>query len=640
MPSHALPPSVGRYEVEALLGAGGMGQVYLARDPALGRQVAVKVLLASLGGDGGARTRFEREIRAAMALSHPNIVRLLDVGTAADGSLFYVMEHVDGQDLAVRIDEGRRTPVAEVERLAGQVLGALEALHERGMVHRDVKPGNVMVDRGGRVVLMDFGLVRHDDLTALTSDGEVVGTLRYLAPETLEGDGATARSDVYQVGLMALALATGSEPWGHLEGMEHLYRHILGGVDELLLRPEARELTPSFVTWVGRACATEPDDRFPTAAAAAAALGGERAAGERRASRVRGRPRQSTARLAAVTGESPSTARHRGPSTLRRVLFVVSLVVAAVLVGRLLVGSGGQVPSGGQRAAPAETAAARVGRLRGLIDTARPRALAERLHDLILDGRVAEARELAFEARRREPLRTALEELATDAGSLFASVGVPFDEKHALYLRLTDLEAVDAVFQDVRLPGPLEAGKLRAQWLPLVYTQAQPEGQVVVDGFSSPTILTLLDARSKVPSLMDGLFITGYFSGAAYSSELVAEAEVDPEALARARRVDLSVWVNAVTPADEVRVAVNGRELIVRTDDSVEPGSDLTPESIARLLREHRPDPCSFPVVATVPKGYLQPGRNGFRFIYRSAAPMREMFYVVPLDVRLRLVEE
>jgi serine/threonine protein kinase len=223
MPLHA-GSRLGPHEIVSALGAGGMGEVYRARDTRLGRDVAVKVLPQHLTSSDGARARFEREARLVSGLSHPNIGALYDIGR--EGSTDYlVMELVDGESLAERILRGP-LPTADVLRIGAQIADALDAAHRAGVVHRDLKPSNVMLSRSG-AKLMDFGLARGGGpmragsspghaLThaatvagALTTEGSLIGTFQYMAPEQLEGHDADERSDLWALGCVLYEMATG-----------------------------------------------------------------------------------------------------------------------------------------------------------------------------------------------------------------------------------------------------------------------------------------------------------------------------------------------------------------------------------------------------------------------------------------------
>jgi serine/threonine protein kinase len=208
---------LGPYQIIEPLGAGGMGEVYKAKDTRLGRSVAIKVLLGHHAEDPAMRERFEREARAISALSHPSICTLHDIGEH-EGTHFLVMEYLEGETLAARLARGPM-PLNQVLKLGAEIAVALAAAHGRGIVHRDLKPGNVMLTDGG-VKLLDFGLAKLHaasqgiaDLTApetasgpLTEQGAIVGTLQYMAPEQLEGKEADARSDIFAFGCLVSSI--------------------------------------------------------------------------------------------------------------------------------------------------------------------------------------------------------------------------------------------------------------------------------------------------------------------------------------------------------------------------------------------------------------------------------------------------
>jgi serine/threonine protein kinase len=212
------------YQVEELIGRGGMGEVYLARDPRLDRPVALKVLGADLAGDERFHERLLRESRLAAGLDHPNVVPIYEAGEA-EGRLFIAMRYVDGVDLRTLL---RRQGALAPERalaLAGQVAGALDAAHARGLVHRDVKPSNVLVDDpGGRdhCYLADFGLTQSASDRG-PADGSLMGTLDYVAPEQIRGDEIDGRADQYALACLLFECLTGSLP----------FRRDSGGGDDL-----------------------------------------------------------------------------------------------------------------------------------------------------------------------------------------------------------------------------------------------------------------------------------------------------------------------------------------------------------------------------------------------------------------------
>ncbi len=211
---------LGPYEILSSLGAGGMGEVYLAKDTRLDRTVAIKVLPDDLSANPEIQARFEREARAASSLNHPNICALYDVGHQ-DGVDFLVMEYLEGENLAARINRGA-IPTEELLRIAIQIADALDRAHRQGLIHRDLKPANVMLTKSG-AKLLDFGLARATGLAPslnemsrsptmsrpLTAEGTIVGTFQYIAPEVLEGEEADARSDIFAFGATLFEMATG-----------------------------------------------------------------------------------------------------------------------------------------------------------------------------------------------------------------------------------------------------------------------------------------------------------------------------------------------------------------------------------------------------------------------------------------------
>jgi len=264
-----------RYEVEGTVGRGGMATVYRGTDRVLGRTVAIKVLSEKYAGDEKFVTRFRREAQAAAALNHPNIVGVYDTGD--EGEMHYiVMEYVEGETLAdVLKREGPLEPPRAVA-IAEDVATALEAAHDKGLVHRDVKPGNVMIDGEGRVKVMDFGIARAVADDTLTQTGLVLGTASYLSPEQAQGSPVDARSDIYSLGCVLYEMLTGRPPFPGDSPVAIAYRHVN---EEARPPSEVAPTVPREVdAVVMRALAKDPDERFPTAeelrAALDAALGG------------------------------------------------------------------------------------------------------------------------------------------------------------------------------------------------------------------------------------------------------------------------------------------------------------------------------------------------------------------------------
>jgi YVTN family beta-propeller protein len=264
------------YQVEELIGRGGMGEVYLARDPRLDRPVALKVLGADLAGDERFRERLLRESRLAAALDHPNVVPIYEAGEA-EGRLFIAMRYVDGADLRTLL---RRHGALAPERalaLAGQVAGALDAAHARGLVHRDVKPSNVLVnDPGGRdhCYLADFGLTQSASDRG-PADGSLMGTLDYVAPEQIRGDEIDGRADQYALACLLFECLTGSLPFRRDSEVATIFAHLEetppGASDR------GRDLPPELDGVLARGMAKDPADRYESCdalvAAARAAVG-------------------------------------------------------------------------------------------------------------------------------------------------------------------------------------------------------------------------------------------------------------------------------------------------------------------------------------------------------------------------------
>jgi serine/threonine protein kinase len=272
----------GRYQLRDLLGEGGMASVYLAYDAALDRQVAIKTLHTELGREQSFRERFRREAQAVAKLSHPNIVSVFDTGedtlfegdsTAGGGAPmpYIVMEYVEGRPLGSVLQEDiaqyGAMPADKALKVTGDVLAALETSHEMGLVHRDIKPGNVMVNKRGVVKVMDFGIARamQSGVTSMTQTGMVVGTPQYLSPEQALGRGVDARSDLYSVGVMLFQLLTGRLPFDADSPLAIAYAH----VQEEPVTPSSinRSLTPAMDALVARALKKNPNERFPSAEA-------------------------------------------------------------------------------------------------------------------------------------------------------------------------------------------------------------------------------------------------------------------------------------------------------------------------------------------------------------------------------------
>jgi eukaryotic-like serine/threonine-protein kinase len=261
-------PLGGRYRMEALLATGGMGEVWAARDLLLDRAVAVKVLGPALAGDGRAAERLRREARAAGRLEHPNIARVLDLGEDG-GRPHLVMELLEGESLAERIGRGGPMAPAEAARVVAAVADALEAAHRAGVVHRDVKPGNVFLGVDGSVKVLDFGIASAAGETALTT-GDLIGTAAYLAPERALGHRATPASDVYALGVVLYELLAGRRPFEAGSDIELAMAHV--HAHPTPLAPVAPGAPRFLVAACERAMSRDPSSRPGSAAAVARLL--------------------------------------------------------------------------------------------------------------------------------------------------------------------------------------------------------------------------------------------------------------------------------------------------------------------------------------------------------------------------------
>jgi beta-lactam-binding protein with PASTA domain/predicted Ser/Thr protein kinase len=221
----------GRYELGALIGYGGMAEVHRGRDVRLGRDVAVKVLRADLARDPSFQNRFRREAQAAAGLNHPSIVAVYDTGEDRDGeeiTPYIVMEFVEGRTLREVLTSEGRLPVRRAMEVTAEVCGALDFSHRSGIVHRDVKPGNVMITNTGAVKVMDFGIARAlaDNAATVTATAAVIGTAQYLSPEQARGESVDARSDVYSTGCLLYELVTGHPPFTGDSPVAIAYQHV------------------------------------------------------------------------------------------------------------------------------------------------------------------------------------------------------------------------------------------------------------------------------------------------------------------------------------------------------------------------------------------------------------------------------
>ena len=284
---------VAGHRIDAVVARGGMGIVYKATHLSLGRTVALKLIAPELARDVTFRERFTREARIAASLDHPHVVPVYEAGE--DGEVLYLaMRYVEGTDLrALVATEGPLTPV-RATKLVSQVADALDAAHAKGLVHRDVKPANVLVGHGDHAYLTDFGLTKLAASTGMTRTGMVVGTVDYIAPEQVKGRPIDARTDVYALGCVLFHTLTGQAPFDRDNDMAKMYAHVNDVAPSL--RQARPELPVELEKVVQRALAKEPADRFPSAGdlgeAARAAVEG----------RALARPERSVATGAAAGG--------------------------------------------------------------------------------------------------------------------------------------------------------------------------------------------------------------------------------------------------------------------------------------------------------------------------------------------------
>jgi eukaryotic-like serine/threonine-protein kinase len=259
----------GRYRLIELLGQGGMATIYRARDAQLERDVAVKVLRPEYGADPDFLDRFRNEAQSAASLNHPSVVAVYDYGTDPVGP-FIVMELVEGEDLATIVRRSGALPPRAAARLVAQAARAIEAAHARGFVHRDIKPGNILVTRDGRVKVADFGIARAMAESALTLPGTTLGSVHYFSPEQARGEPATPASDIYSLGIVLFELLTGRRPWTGDTAAAIATARLTGAVPS----PSAAHggIPPTLEAITRKALATSPDERFASAADMADAL--------------------------------------------------------------------------------------------------------------------------------------------------------------------------------------------------------------------------------------------------------------------------------------------------------------------------------------------------------------------------------
>jgi eukaryotic-like serine/threonine-protein kinase len=333
-----------RYELGATLGAGGMARVVEAHDRVLDRRVAVKLLRDDIATDPAVRERFLREARTAAKFTHPNAVTVYDTGQ--DGRQpWIVMELVRGEDLSRRLTLSGRLDESEAVRITDAVLAALEAAHRDGMVHRDVKPGNIMLLDDGGVKLADFGIAKsvQDATAGMTATGQIIGTAKYLSPEQVEGHPATPASDAYATGVVLYEMLAGDPPFTGDTAIAVALAHTRDPIPDI--RRAAPGISPVVAAVVERSLAKEPAQRFADAGEMRRALRGERVA--------------TTAVLAAGTPtEVLPVGRRRGaaeePPPRRTLLWALIALGALALIGGLALANANRSPEVAPTEAPAD----------------------------------------------------------------------------------------------------------------------------------------------------------------------------------------------------------------------------------------------------------------------------------------------
>jgi serine/threonine protein kinase len=263
-----LPAQIGKYEILDLIGRGGMGVVYKARDTVLGRLVALKVMTSSLADNAEVRERFLREARAVSMLQHANIVVVFELGEH-DGNPYIVMEYLDGEPLDCTIRANIALTVLQKIDIILQVSKALQYAHERGIVHRDVKPGNIMLMRDGNVKVVDFGIAHLADHT-ITRTGLVLGTVSYMSPEQLNGEPVDARTDIFSLGIVFYLLLTGKLPFEGASTAETMMKILLEPPPRLAQFGDVNP--PELQPIIDRALAKQREERYQTCAEMAEGL--------------------------------------------------------------------------------------------------------------------------------------------------------------------------------------------------------------------------------------------------------------------------------------------------------------------------------------------------------------------------------
>jgi tRNA A-37 threonylcarbamoyl transferase component Bud32 len=342
----------GRYRLDAQIGAGGMSTVYRAFDTTLERRVAVKLMHREIASDSDQLERFRREARSVAQLSHPHIVGVIDAGEE-DGRPYIVFEYVEGETLKDRIRRMGRLPIDEAIAYSIEIARALGAAHARGIVHRDIKPQNVLVDEEGSAKVTDFGIARSLDEEGLTADGRVLGTTDYVSPEQALGHDVDGQSDIYALGVVLYEMLTGDVPFHGENQVSVAMKHVREDLPDVqVMRPE---VSARLAAVLDRMTEKDLGMRHPDAAAVEYDLEDALAAEAARTG-------TSTGEATAVLRTLPADARRRLPLRLRLrvpvLLLILMLAVAGTVLYLLLDEAADRAQrgtgTGGTKAAPGE----------------------------------------------------------------------------------------------------------------------------------------------------------------------------------------------------------------------------------------------------------------------------------------------
>jgi len=312
----------GRYRLDAQIGTGGMSTVYRAFDTVLERQVAIKIMHREIASDSDQLERFRREARAVAQLNHPHIVTVIDAGED-DNTPYIVFEFVEGETLKDRIRRHGRLPVQESIAYAIEIARALGVAHDRSIVHRDVKPQNVLLDEEGSAKVTDFGIARTLDQEGLTADGRVLGTTDYVSPEQALGHPVTGQSDLYSLGIVLFEMLTGDVPFKGDNQVAVAMKHVREPLPDVQIRRP--EVSSALASVLDRCTAKDLDQRYPDDAAFIADLEEVLAIETQR----RG---QATGEATAVLRTLPPSAQRKLPSRVTHPLRWIGLVAAIVAV--------------------------------------------------------------------------------------------------------------------------------------------------------------------------------------------------------------------------------------------------------------------------------------------------------------------